>query len=131
MTGVGMREACVRQVLRRVQLAAHVPRRHAVSCTSSELVVGAHTGEASPSVIQSVLMVQHVFPSSSLLRCSKYTRNGPDTCVPRPRQRLLKYHEGQIKLSFANFHWNMFMIDEVLHEQNEQQLASEFLRSQT
>ena len=63
-------------------------------------------------------MVQHVFPSSSLLRCSK-------TPGIRPRQRLLDCHEGQIKLSFADFHRKIFTIDEDLHEQNKQQLASE------
>ena len=42
----GQNVATFAQVLRPVHLAAHTPRRHAVSCTSGELVDGAHAGEA-------------------------------------------------------------------------------------
>ena len=71
-------------------------------------------------------MVQHVTSEQLAFTLQQVHQDWSRIPVlPSPRQRLLECHEEQIKLSFADVHRKVFTVDEDLHEQNGQQLASE------
>ena len=86
----------------------NAPRRHAVSCTSGKPVNGANAG------VRNALMVQRVSSEQLAFTLQQAHQIGCGHSCLRERS------------SCGYFHRKVFTVDEDLHEQSGQQLASEF-----